>query len=167
MGLIPRRQRFVTEYLVDLNASQAVLRAGYNPRTAPQQGSRLLKNVHVQAAIAAKQTQQLAAVRRAARRGRVQKSGVPRAAAQLLLALGDAGCPDAGYSGTGRTCRSVDDAALHASQSRCDRRSDSPPRSALTRSQPWRYCGDGRALVRKCNSRSRLLVDRMGFEPVS
>ena len=62
MGLIPRRQRFVTEYLVDLNASQAVLRAGYNPRTAPQQGSRLLKNVHVQAAIAAKQTQQLAAV---------------------------------------------------------------------------------------------------------
>ena len=62
MGLIPRRQRFVTEYLVDLNASQAALRAGYSARTAPQQGSRLLKNVHVQAAIAAKQTQQLAAV---------------------------------------------------------------------------------------------------------
>ena len=62
MGLIPRRQRFVTEYLVDLNASQAALRAGYSPRTAPQQGSRLLKNVEVQAAIAAKHTQQLAAV---------------------------------------------------------------------------------------------------------
>ena len=38
------------------------LRASYSQRTAPQQGSRLLKNVHVQAAIAAKQTQQLAAV---------------------------------------------------------------------------------------------------------
>ena len=60
--MTPRRQRFVTEYLVDLNASQAALRAGYSGRTAPQQGSRLLKNVHVQAAIAAKHTQQLAAV---------------------------------------------------------------------------------------------------------
>ena len=62
MGLTLRRQRFVTEYLVDLNATQAAIRAGYSPRTAPQQGSRLLKNVDVQAAIAAKQTQQLAAV---------------------------------------------------------------------------------------------------------
>ena len=62
MPLTPKQERFVTEYLVDLNATQAALRAGYSPRTAPQQGSRLLKNVHVQAAIAAKQTQQLAAV---------------------------------------------------------------------------------------------------------
>ena len=62
MGLTPRRQRFVTESLVDFNAIQAALRAGYGPRTAPQQRSRLLKNVHVQAAIAAKQTQQLATV---------------------------------------------------------------------------------------------------------
>ena len=60
--MTPRRQRFVTEYLVDLNASQAAFRGGYSARTAPQQGSRLLKNVEVQAAIAAKQTQQLAAV---------------------------------------------------------------------------------------------------------
>ena len=52
MPLTPKQHRFVTEYLVDLNASQAALRAGYSPRTAPQQGSRLLKNVEVQAAIA-------------------------------------------------------------------------------------------------------------------
>ena len=43
-------------------SEQTHYRAGYSPRTAPQQGSRLLKNVHVRAAIAAKQTQQLAAV---------------------------------------------------------------------------------------------------------
>tara|TARA_B100000949_G_C14062501_1_gene358340 strand:- start:431 stop:571 length:141 start_codon:yes stop_codon:yes gene_type:complete len=42
----------VTEYLVDLNATQAAIRAGYSPKTAPQQGSRLLRNAVVQQAIA-------------------------------------------------------------------------------------------------------------------
>ena len=37
----PKQHRFVTEDLVDLNASQAALRAGYSPRTAPKQGPRL------------------------------------------------------------------------------------------------------------------------------
>ena len=60
--MTPKQDRFVAEYLVDLNATQAALRAGYSARTAPQQGSRLLKNVDVQAAIAAQQTQQLEAV---------------------------------------------------------------------------------------------------------
>jgi len=50
--MTPKQDRFVAEYLVDLNATQAALRAGYSPRTAPQQGSRLLKNVDVQAAVA-------------------------------------------------------------------------------------------------------------------
>lgn len=53
MSLSPRQQRFVEEYLIDLNATQAAIRAGYSPRTANQQGSRLLANVKVQAAIAA------------------------------------------------------------------------------------------------------------------
>ena len=57
-----RQRRFVAEYQVDLNATQAALRAGYSARTAPQQGSRLLKNVEVQAAIATQQAQQLDAV---------------------------------------------------------------------------------------------------------
>ena len=52
MRLKRKQHRFVTDYLVDLNASQAALRAGYSAKTAPQQGSRLLKNVDVQAAIA-------------------------------------------------------------------------------------------------------------------
>ena len=43
---------FVEEYLIDLNATQAAIRAGYSVRTAEQQGSRLLSNVKVQTKIA-------------------------------------------------------------------------------------------------------------------
>jgi hypothetical protein len=44
-----KQRRFVDEYLVDLNATQAAIRAGYSPRTAQEQSSRLLSNVMVQA----------------------------------------------------------------------------------------------------------------------
>lgn len=44
---------FVREYLVDLNATQAAIRAGYSKRTAYSQGQRLLKNVEIQKAIQA------------------------------------------------------------------------------------------------------------------
>ncbi len=57
-----KQQRFVTEYLVDLNATQAAIRAGYSPKTAQQQGSRLLTNVVVKRAIAAQQDRQLKSV---------------------------------------------------------------------------------------------------------
>ena len=40
------------EYLIDLNATQAAIRAGYSPKTANEQGARLLANVSVQEAIA-------------------------------------------------------------------------------------------------------------------
>ena len=50
--LTPRQQRFVGEYLIDLNATQAAIRAGYSGKTAEQQGPRLLGNVGVSAAIA-------------------------------------------------------------------------------------------------------------------
>jgi len=50
--LSPRIQRFVDEYLIDLNGTQAAKRAGYSAHTAPEQASRLLTNVKVQAAIA-------------------------------------------------------------------------------------------------------------------
>lgn len=49
--LTPRQSLFVKEYLVDLIATQAAIRAGYSARTAEQQGSRLLSNAKVQAAI--------------------------------------------------------------------------------------------------------------------
>ena len=47
-----RRQKlFVKEYLKDLNATQAAIRAGYSERTAGSLGQRLLKNVEIQKAI--------------------------------------------------------------------------------------------------------------------
>ena len=50
--MTPKQESFCREYLVDLNATAAAHRAGYSERTAKQQGSRLLTNVDVQAAIA-------------------------------------------------------------------------------------------------------------------
>lgn len=49
--LTEKQQRFVDEYLIDLNATQAAVRAGYSAKTADVQGSRMLGNVKVQQAI--------------------------------------------------------------------------------------------------------------------
>lgn len=50
----PRRQRFRDEYLVDCNASQAAIRAGFYPRTAGRRGYELMQRPEMQAAIAEK-----------------------------------------------------------------------------------------------------------------
>lgn len=52
--LTAKQQRFCDEYLIDLNATQAAIRAGYSPNTACEQASRLLANVKVQEVIAVK-----------------------------------------------------------------------------------------------------------------
>lgn len=44
-SLTPKQQRFVAEYLVDMNATQAAIRAGYSQKTADVQGPRLFGNV--------------------------------------------------------------------------------------------------------------------------
>ena len=49
--LTEKQQRFVDEYLIDLNATQAAIRAGYSAKTADVQGSRMLGNVKVQQAV--------------------------------------------------------------------------------------------------------------------
>lgn len=54
-GLTFRQQRFVDEYLIDLNATQAAIRAGYSHTTAEQIGHQLLKKTSVSAVIAARQ----------------------------------------------------------------------------------------------------------------
>src|SRR5690349_10235637 len=48
-----KHARFVEEYMVDRNATQAAIRAGYSPRTARAQGSRLLTNADISAAVEA------------------------------------------------------------------------------------------------------------------
>jgi len=52
MALNPQQTQFVAEYLIDLNATQAAIRAGYSEDTAYSQGGRLLKHVEVGKAIA-------------------------------------------------------------------------------------------------------------------
>lgn len=60
MSLTAKQQRFVEEYLVDLNATQAAIRAGYSEKTAKQQGARLLTNVDVAAAVSASKAERSA-----------------------------------------------------------------------------------------------------------
>lgn len=50
-GLTDKQKRFVDEYLIDLNATQAAIRAGYSEKTARSIGQRLLTNVDIQKAI--------------------------------------------------------------------------------------------------------------------
>ena len=45
--LTEKQKRFCQEYVIDLNATQAAIRAGYSEDTADVQGSRLLGNVKV------------------------------------------------------------------------------------------------------------------------
>ena len=50
--LTDKQQRFVDEYLIDLNATQAAIRAGYSVKTANEQGSQNLAKLSIQQAIA-------------------------------------------------------------------------------------------------------------------
>lgn len=50
-ALSDKQAAFAREYLVDRNATQAAIRAGYSAATAKQQGARLLTNVDVRAAV--------------------------------------------------------------------------------------------------------------------
>lgn len=80
MAMTPKQERFVEEYLIDLNATQAAIRAGYSAKTAQEQSSRLLSNVIVSEAIAA------------AKSDRSEKTGVD--AAWLLKRLADESVAD-------------------------------------------------------------------------
>jgi len=50
-GLNPKQSRFCQEYIIDLNATQAAIRAGYSPKTAQEQSSRLLSKDIIQTEI--------------------------------------------------------------------------------------------------------------------
>ena len=57
VSMTPKQQRFVEEYLVSLNATQAAIRAGYAKSGASVEGARLLANAKVAAAVAAAQAE--------------------------------------------------------------------------------------------------------------
>lgn len=81
--LTPKQAAFVDEYLVDLNATQAAIRAGYSAATAEQQGSRLLRNVQVAESV------QAALAERASRTGVTQDRVIAELAAIAFSGLTD------------------------------------------------------------------------------
>ncbi len=46
-----RQKRFCDEYLIDCNATQAAIRAGYSPKTAKVTGAKMLTNANLKAYI--------------------------------------------------------------------------------------------------------------------
>lgn len=86
----PRQARFVEEYLIDLNATQAAIRSGYSARSAEVQGSRLLSNANVADAVAR------AKAERSARIGLTQDRVI-----EELVAIGFARMPEYVEWGTG------------------------------------------------------------------
>ncbi len=53
--MTPKQARFVEEYLIDLNATQAAIRAGYSARNADKIGPELLGKTRVAEAVKAAQ----------------------------------------------------------------------------------------------------------------
>ena len=66
VGFTARQQRFVDEYLVDLNATQAAIRAGYSEKTAGVIGAQNLAKLNIKAAVAKGQAERLTRVKRSA-----------------------------------------------------------------------------------------------------
>lgn len=56
MALTPKEQRFVEEYLLDLNGAQAAIRAGYSAKGANSKAAQLLAKVSIAEAVAIAQT---------------------------------------------------------------------------------------------------------------
>lgn len=52
--LTPKRQRFIEEYLIDLNGTQAAIRAGYSARTANRIATEILSKPDIQRELAAR-----------------------------------------------------------------------------------------------------------------
>ena len=57
-GLTPKQQRFIEEYLVDLNATQAAIRAGYSEKRAYAIGHENLRKPEILVAIQAARAEQ-------------------------------------------------------------------------------------------------------------
>lgn len=57
MAINEKQKRFVDEYLIDLNATQAAIRAGYSAKTAEQIGHQLLKKTSVREHLSTRQNE--------------------------------------------------------------------------------------------------------------
>lgn len=55
----PNIKRFIAEYLIDRNATQAAIRAGYSQKSAAAQACRMLRNANILRAIQAAEDEEL------------------------------------------------------------------------------------------------------------
>lgn len=78
-ALTDKQEQFCLEYLTDLNATQAAIRAGYSENTANEQGSRMLAKVNVQRRIAELQAER-------AERLQIQQDDILRELASIAFA---------------------------------------------------------------------------------
>lgn len=98
--LTPKQQRFVEEYLVDLNATQAAIRAGYSAKTANRVASENLSKPDIAAAIQAQRVKLAERTMRTAADvmadiGRVRASAMqtivdPQSGAEVMISYKDA-----------------------------------------------------------------------------
>jgi phage terminase small subunit len=90
-SLSPKQKRFVEEYILDCNATAAARRAGYSAPTAQEQGSRLLSNVMVQAAVTAKMQERSARLKVDADEALVRLARLSRASVADFVSWGPGG----------------------------------------------------------------------------
>lgn len=90
-GLTPMQARFVEEYLVDLNATQAAIRAGYSAKTAGWIGPQLLGKTHIQERINSAQRERSARTGITADRVLKEISRVAFADPRAVMAWGPGG----------------------------------------------------------------------------
>ncbi len=89
--MTPRQRRFIEEYLVDLNATQAAKRAGYSAKSATTRGYRLLRNSEVAAAVAKAQDKRRARTQVSADRVVTELAKVAFGDPRRLLSWGPGG----------------------------------------------------------------------------
>jgi phage terminase small subunit len=58
-GLTPKQERFIAEYLIDLNGTQAAIRAGYSAKTAGVQAEALLRKPEIERSVKEGQAKRL------------------------------------------------------------------------------------------------------------
>lgn len=82
--MTPKQKRFIDEYLIDCNATQAAIRAGYSLKTARQIGDELLSKPDIASAVADRMEQ------RAAQTG-IDAAWVLKEAREVYMAAKDGG----------------------------------------------------------------------------
>jgi len=93
MPLTPKQRRFVAEYLIDSNATQAAIRAGYARASARQIGHENLSKPDIAAAIAEGQRRLAGGAELRAERVLRELAGIAFASAADYLSVDDTGQP--------------------------------------------------------------------------